>query len=178
MTEPAFELAAEQALEPAPGTAWEPMTQRRVLMLALPIIGENLLQVAVGAIDTLLVGRLGADAIAGVGIAFETVFLIIAILSAVTIGATVLVSQAIGRATVNAPISWPAGDLLGGGAGGSAVDSWLMRWPRGQSGSSGSRRCGGERGRISAHHLGMQRRYSLSYLCGRCCAARATAAHR
>jgi len=96
MTEPAFELAAEQALEPAPGTAWEPMTQRRVLMLALPIIGENLLQVAVGAIDTLLVGRLGADAIAGVGIAFETVFLIIAILSAVTIGATVLVSQAIG----------------------------------------------------------------------------------
>jgi putative MATE family efflux protein len=39
---------------------------------------------------------LGADAIAGVGVAFETVFLIIAILSAVTIGATVLVSQAIG----------------------------------------------------------------------------------
>jgi putative MATE family efflux protein len=96
MTEPAFELAAELATEPAPGTAWEPMTQRRVLLLALPIIGENLLQVAVGAVDTLLVGRLGADAIAGVGIAFETVFLIIAILSAVTIGATVLVSQAIG----------------------------------------------------------------------------------
>lgn len=96
MTEPAFELAAEEAVLPAPGSAWEPMTQRRVLLLALPIIGENLLQVAVGAVDTLLVGRLGADAIAGVGIAFETVFLIIAILSAVTIGATVLVSQAIG----------------------------------------------------------------------------------
>lgn len=96
MTEPAFELSAELALEPPPGNAWEPMTQRRVLMLALPIIGENMLQVAVGAVDTLLVGRLGADAIAGVGIAFETVFLIIAILSAVTIGATVLVSQAIG----------------------------------------------------------------------------------
>lgn len=96
MTEPAFELAAEEAVLPAPGSAWEPMTQRRVLLLALPIIGENLLQVAVGAVDTLLVGRLGPDAIAGVGIAFETVFLIIAILSAVTIGATVLVSQAIG----------------------------------------------------------------------------------
>lgn len=96
MTEPAFELAAEEAVLPAPGSAWEPMTQRRVLLLALPIIGENMLQVAVGAVDTLLVGRLGADAIAGVGIAFETVFLIIAILSAVTVGATVLVSQAIG----------------------------------------------------------------------------------
>ncbi len=66
MTEPAFELAAEEAALPAPGTAWEPMTQRRVLLLALPIIGENLLQVAVGAVDTLLVGRLGADAIIGV----------------------------------------------------------------------------------------------------------------
>ncbi|MCA9859434.1 MAG: MATE family efflux transporter [Thermomicrobiales bacterium] len=96
MTEPALELAAEATQQPLPGSAWEPMTQRRVLLLALPIIGENMLQVAVGAVDTLLVGRLGADAIAGVGIAFETVFLIIAILSAVTIGATVLVSQAIG----------------------------------------------------------------------------------
>jgi MATE family multidrug resistance protein len=96
MTEPALELSAEEAVVPAPGNAWEPMTQKRVLLLALPIIGENLLQVAVGAVDTLLVGRLGADAIAGVGVAFETVFLIIAILSAVTIGATVLVSQAIG----------------------------------------------------------------------------------
>lgn len=72
------------------------MSERRVLLLALPIIGESLLQVAVGAVDTLLVGRLGADAIAGVGIATESVFLIIAILSAVSIGATVLVSQAIG----------------------------------------------------------------------------------
>jgi MATE family multidrug resistance protein len=98
MTEPATALEDELAVEPAPGSAWEPMTQRRVLLLALPIIGENLLQVAVGAVDTLLVGRLGPDAIAGVGIAFETVFLIIAILSAVTIGATVLVSQAIGAA--------------------------------------------------------------------------------
>lgn len=113
MTEPALELAAEEAVLPAPGSAWEPMTQRRVLLLALPIIGENLLQVAVGAIDTLLVGRLGADAIAGVGIAFETVFLIIAILSAVTIGATVLVSQAIGagdsdraNALARQAISW------------------------------------------------------------------------
>ena len=96
MTEPALELDAELETQDAPGSAWEPMTQRRVLLLALPIIGENMLQVAVGAVDTLLVGRLGADAIAGVGIASETVFLIIAILSAVTIGATVLVSQAIG----------------------------------------------------------------------------------
>jgi MATE family multidrug resistance protein len=74
----------------------EPMTQRRVLGLATPIIGENLLQTAVGAVDTFMVARLGAAAVAGVGTGFELVFFIISILSAIDIGATVLVSQAIG----------------------------------------------------------------------------------
>ena len=74
----------------------EPMSQRRVLGLATPIIGENLLQTAVGAVDTLMVARLGAAAVAGVGIGFEIVFFIISILSAIDVGATVLVSQAIG----------------------------------------------------------------------------------
>ena len=40
--------------------AIEPMTQRRVLKLATPIIGENLLQTMVGAVDTFMVARLGA----------------------------------------------------------------------------------------------------------------------
>ena len=44
----------------------EPMTQRRVLTLATPIIGENLLQTLVGAVDTFMVARLGAAAVAGV----------------------------------------------------------------------------------------------------------------
>jgi multidrug resistance protein, MATE family len=74
----------------------EPMTQRRVLALATPIIGENLLQTMVGAVDTFMVARLGAAAVAGVGTGFEIVFFIISILSAIDIGATVLVSQAIG----------------------------------------------------------------------------------
>jgi putative MATE family efflux protein len=74
----------------------EPMTQRRVLSLATPIIGENLLQTAVGAVDTFMVAHLGAAAVAGVGTSFELVFFIISILSAIDIGATVLVSQAVG----------------------------------------------------------------------------------
>ena len=77
-------------------SAPEPMTQRRVLGLATPIIGENLLQTLVGAVDTFMVARLGAAAVAGVGTGFEFVFFIISILSAIDIGATVLVSQAIG----------------------------------------------------------------------------------
>jgi putative MATE family efflux protein len=67
-----------------------------VLRLATPIIGENLLHTMVGAVDTYMVARLGAAAVAGVGTAFELVFFIISILSAIDIGATVLVSQAIG----------------------------------------------------------------------------------
>lgn len=78
------------------GSPKQIMNQRVVLLLALPIIGENLLQTAVGAIDTLLVSRIGDDAIAGVGVGAELVFFMLAILSAVTVGATVLVSQAIG----------------------------------------------------------------------------------
>lgn len=72
------------------------MSQRRLLSLATPIIGENLLQTLVGAVDTFMVARLGAAAVAGVGTGFEIVFFIISILSAIDIGATFLVSQAIG----------------------------------------------------------------------------------
>ena len=67
-----------------------------MLSLATPIIGENLLQTLVGAVDTFMVARLGAAAVAGVGIGFEFVFFIISILSAINVGATVLISQAIG----------------------------------------------------------------------------------
>jgi MATE family multidrug resistance protein len=91
------EIGAE--VEPAP-VPWQPMSQRRVLGLALPIIGENLLQTMVGAVDTFMVADLGKEALAGVGTAIEVVFFMIAILSAVSIGATVLVSQAFGARDV------------------------------------------------------------------------------
>jgi putative MATE family efflux protein len=90
----ATDLSATSAAESLP--RHPPMNRRRVLTLALPIIGENLLQTTVGVVDTLLVSRLGDDAIAGVGVGAEIVFFTLAILSAVSIGATVLVSQAVG----------------------------------------------------------------------------------
>jgi len=86
---PETELAIEM---PDPG----PMDRRRVLGLSLPIIGENMLQTLVGAVDTLLVAQLGSAAVAGVGTAVEFVYFIISILIALEIGATVLVSQAFG----------------------------------------------------------------------------------
>lgn len=72
------------------------MNRRRVLALAIPIIGENFLQTLVGTVDTAMVSRLGKESVAGVGTAIEFIFFILAALSAVSIGATVLVSQATG----------------------------------------------------------------------------------
>ena len=119
--------------KPAP----EPMTQRRVLGLATPIIGENLLHTLVGAVDTFLVARLGAAAVAGVGTGFEFVFFIISILSAIDIGATVLVSQAIGAGDQRAgELPGAAGHRLGPGPGRAGLDRHVRGGAGRSSGSS------------------------------------------
>lgn len=70
--------------------------RRRVLGLAGPVIGENFLQTLLGIVDTILVARLGAEAVAGVGSAQQVMFFLIAALSALAIGSSVLVAQAVG----------------------------------------------------------------------------------
>lgn len=60
------------------------------------MIAENLLETLLGLVDTAFVGALGASAIAGVGSAQQAQFLLISVLSAVSIGSAVLVSQAFG----------------------------------------------------------------------------------
>jgi MATE family multidrug resistance protein len=68
----------------------------RVLGLAAPVIGENLLQTLLGVVDTILVAGLGAVALAGVGTALQVIFVVTAALSALSVGASVLVAQAVG----------------------------------------------------------------------------------
>jgi putative MATE family efflux protein len=70
--------------------------ERRVISLAAPVIGENLLQTLLGVVDTILVAGLGAVALAGVGIALQVIFVLIGALSALSVGASVLVAQAYG----------------------------------------------------------------------------------
>ena len=70
--------------------------QRKVFGLAWPVIGENFLQTMLGIVDTLLVARLGAEAIAGVGSALQIMFFVISALSATSVGSSVLVAQAVG----------------------------------------------------------------------------------
>ncbi len=69
---------------------------RRVFNLAWPVIGENFLQTMLGIVDMLLVAQLGTAAIAGVGSSLQIMFFVIAALSAIAVGSSVLVAQAVG----------------------------------------------------------------------------------
>lgn len=76
----------------------------RVIGLAWPIIAQNLLETMVGVVDTILVARLGATATAGVGTALQVLFFLLSILSAVTIGASIMVAHAIGARDAGAAV--------------------------------------------------------------------------
>ncbi len=70
--------------------------RRLVFELAWPVIVEQLLQTALGFVDLLMVSRLGDDAIAAVGVAVQVMFIVIAAVSAIGTGTTVLVARFIG----------------------------------------------------------------------------------
>jgi MATE family multidrug resistance protein len=69
---------------------------RRVLALALPAVGEQLLNMAVGLFDTFMVGHIGAEAVAAVGLANQAVMLVTTFYAAVATGVTALVARHIG----------------------------------------------------------------------------------
>lgn len=92
-------LSAEPSVSPAADahpSADARHVRQRVFRLAGPVIGENLLQTLMGFVDTLLVAGLGAAALAGVGSSLQVVYIILAGMSALAIGASVLVAQAFG----------------------------------------------------------------------------------
>ena len=64
--------------------------------LALPVIIENILQIVIGVVDLYFVGRLGTDAIAAVGLTNLIMSLLIAVFSALSIGAGAMAARYIG----------------------------------------------------------------------------------
>lgn len=74
----------------------EDIVRRRVVRLAWPAVVEGLLQTAIGVVDTFLVARVSDAALAGVGAALQLVFIMIVVMSAISVGASVLVAQAVG----------------------------------------------------------------------------------
>ena len=90
------ERAAAASATAAPTVIDRRAVRLRVLALAGPVIGQNILETMLGIVDTALVARLGASATAGVGAALQVMFFVIAALSALSIGSAVLVAQAYG----------------------------------------------------------------------------------
>lgn len=74
----------------------ERQTGRMVLRMAWPAIVENSLHTLLGIVDTVLVARLGTDAVAGVGAGVQWIFLFFSVLFGLSTGAVVLVARAIG----------------------------------------------------------------------------------
>jgi len=66
---------------------------KKFLNLAIPSVGENLLQTVFSFVDMAFVGRLGALSLAGVGLANQLIFVFLAIMISINIGTNVLVAQ-------------------------------------------------------------------------------------
>ncbi|HEX9074303.1 MAG TPA: MATE family efflux transporter [Anaerolineae bacterium] len=79
---------------PASGT---PLSlNRQLFQLAWPSLIENLLQTMLGFVDLVFVGQLGADAIAGVGLGNQLMFLLQVVFMGLSVGNQALVARAIG----------------------------------------------------------------------------------
>jgi putative MATE family efflux protein len=70
--------------------------RRRVMGMAWPVIGQNVLETLLGIVDTLLVAGLGVAAIAGIGSALQIMFFVLSALAALSVGSSILVAQAVG----------------------------------------------------------------------------------
>jgi putative MATE family efflux protein len=67
--------------------------RRRILTLALPVILSSVLERMVQIVDIFLVGGLGANAIASVGLSQLLVFFFLNVLAGLTMGITIMVAQ-------------------------------------------------------------------------------------
>ncbi len=83
-------------------TAWiqprssQAAIRRDVLRLALPAMGEQMLSMMVGIVDTFLVGHLGAASLAAVGLANQWIFMATTLFGAIATGSTALIARFIG----------------------------------------------------------------------------------
>ncbi len=105
--------------------------RRAALILAVPVILEQLLNMAVMLVDTALVGHLGATALAAAGLANQIIMLVSAIFMAIATGSTAVVARRIGaqdrdRANQALGQSIVLGVVMGGIATGLAM-AWAYQ---------------------------------------------------
>lgn len=100
--------------------------RNRVLALAWPAIIDQTLAMVVGMVDTAMVGRLGAFALASVGLGAQVMAASIAIFGAVTTGTTAVVARFIGAREPEAASVTARQSLLLGGALAATVAALLL----------------------------------------------------
>src|SRR5512146_2698013 len=80
-----------------PAVRGQPLSLNRQLFnLAWPSLVENLLQTMLGFVDLVFVGQLGADAIAGIGLGNQLMFLLLVAFMGLSVGNQALVARSIG----------------------------------------------------------------------------------
>ncbi len=70
---------------------------KRLLTLAVPIIIQQFIQASLNLVDTVMIGRLGSDEIAAVGIANQVFFFAMLIIFGINSGVSVFIAQFFGR---------------------------------------------------------------------------------
>jgi len=83
-----------------------------LLVLSLPIIATNLLQVGYNLADTFWVGRLGQDPVSAISYSWAIIFLLITLAGGFTVAGTVLVAQHKGAGNVDR-VDHVAGQTIG-----------------------------------------------------------------
>jgi putative MATE family efflux protein len=73
-----------------------PVLIRSILFLAIPVALQMLMQSMLGMADVLMVGHLGTEAVAAVGLAAKIHFLMLVLMSGLATGASVLIAQYLG----------------------------------------------------------------------------------
>ena len=76
-------------------------SQEKIFKVALPVSLEAIFQTSLGFVDQIIVGTLGATAVAAVGLCNSISFIVMLLYSAIGTGAGVLVAQAFGRNDLN-----------------------------------------------------------------------------
>jgi putative MATE family efflux protein len=76
-------------------------SQEKIFRVALPVSLEAVFQTSLGFVDQIIVGTLGATAVAAVGLCNSISFIVMLLYSAIGTGAGVLVAQAFGRNDLN-----------------------------------------------------------------------------
>ena len=73
-----------------------PKVRRAILMLAWPVIIEQILSMLTHMVDSAMVGRLGAEVVAGVNLSFQPMMLVNGVFGGIAMGNAVLVARSVG----------------------------------------------------------------------------------